>query len=239
MTTSKGNGAWVPWEIASRLPRIDLRPQSRWQVFLAVLMTWCRYGCQEAKLGVRDLCQITGLSARTVKSSLADLESHGLVRRVGRYGRLTIIVDALPDVASTPPSVPREGSTSELARVIDASQAPASEQTCCTFPISYEVLMARLDRSDSPFTAKQKAVIRDLVRESADLLGGNPLGLPLDAPHVNRLGLPDGTTYGEALNAVLTSGNRGRAGKFVAAVLALRADHRVQGQELGKLSRFC
>jgi len=235
---AKGDGAWVPWEIATRLPQMNLRPQSRWQVFLAVLMTWLRYGRTEAKLSIQDICRITGLSARTVKVSLGDLESCGLVRRVGRYKRLIIVVDAMPEVASASPSVPHEGLTPESAGTMDESVAPACQPACCTFPISCEVFLARLDRGSTPFSTKQMGVIRDLMRESAELLGGNPFGLRLKGKFSRQLGLPDDATYGEALNTVLTSGVSGQARKFVAAVLALRRDARVQGQELGEVSRF-
>jgi DNA-binding IclR family transcriptional regulator len=59
-------------------------------VLLAVLLTSARYGGREARLGVDDLARMTGLGMRTVSGALAGLMRSGLVRRVGRYERLTV-----------------------------------------------------------------------------------------------------------------------------------------------------
>ena len=77
----KGQGVWIPREIAVCLPRLTLRPPSRWQVFMVVLLTWCRYGCTEARLSIQDICEATGLARRTVQAALAALISLGLVQR--------------------------------------------------------------------------------------------------------------------------------------------------------------
>jgi hypothetical protein len=82
-------GAWLPWPMAEALCHLTLHPPSRWQVLVAVLVTSCRYGGGEARLGVDDLAGLTGLAPRTVKGALKDLIDRGLVRRVGRYKRLT------------------------------------------------------------------------------------------------------------------------------------------------------
>ena len=56
--------------------------------------------------------------------------------------------------------------------------------------------------------------------------------LPLLPEHTANLGLPDGTTYAEALAKVARAAEPRGARDYVKAVLALRNDPRVQGDEL-------
>lgn len=95
--------ARVPADVYERVVRLrDLRPASRWQVFLLILLTSCRFGGRPAYLSVADIAAKTGLSARTVKAALADLLAAGLVRRDGRYKRLVVPLLHPPG----PPTVP-------------------------------------------------------------------------------------------------------------------------------------
>lgn len=91
-------GAWVPWPLVERVVRLKLEPPSRWQVFLVVLLTSCRFGGGEARLSVAEIAERTELSERTVRSSLADLARAGLVARPSRYRKLVVTLS---------PSVPR------------------------------------------------------------------------------------------------------------------------------------
>ena len=101
----KGQGVWIPREIAVCLPRLTLRPPSRWQVFMVVLLTWCRYGCTEARLSIQDICEATGLARRTVQAALAALISLGWSDCAGRQRCLVVIPEALATL------VDRSGST--------------------------------------------------------------------------------------------------------------------------------
>jgi hypothetical protein len=82
------------------------------------------------------------------------------------------------------------------------------------------------------FTTRQRSLIADVLAESSDLLGGDAARLPLPAAHAAKLGVPDGTTYGRALAAIAEGGTPVMARDFTKAVLALRRDPRVQGEEL-------
>jgi hypothetical protein len=82
------------------------------------------------------------------------------------------------------------------------------------------------------FTARQRDLIADVLAESSDLLGGDAARLPLSAAHAAKLRVPDGTTYGQALALIAEGGTPVMARDFTGAVLALRRDPRVQGEEL-------
>ena len=72
------------------LLQLRLRPASQWQVFLTVLLTSVRYGGQDAKLGIDDLCNLTGLSSRTVKGAVSALCKSGYLVRVRRSRLLSV-----------------------------------------------------------------------------------------------------------------------------------------------------
>ena len=77
--TLNNKGAWLPWVVVEALLRLRLRPCSQWQVYLAVLLTSARYGGKDAKLGIDDICNLTGLSPRTVKGAVAALCKSGIL----------------------------------------------------------------------------------------------------------------------------------------------------------------
>ena len=83
-------GAWLPWPVVETLLRLRLRPCSQWQVYLAVLLTSARYGGQDAKLGIDDLCDLTGLAPRTVKGAVSALCKSDFIVREGRARRLSV-----------------------------------------------------------------------------------------------------------------------------------------------------
>jgi hypothetical protein len=86
--------------------------------------------------------------------------------------------------------------------------------------------------SKGPFSVKQRRLILDVLTEAADLLGADVCQLGLSALYAEQLGLPQGATYGHALEAVIASGDRTQARDMARAILALRQDPRVQGDEL-------
>src|SRR5579859_6066030 len=86
-------GAWFPWDLVQALSRLSLRPTSCWQVFIAVLFPWSRYG--EAWLTIGQICERTGLGQRTVQAALSDLIEKGILKRVGRYGKLVVVPEAI------------------------------------------------------------------------------------------------------------------------------------------------
>lgn len=229
---AKGEGAWVPWELAVRLPRLALRPPSRCQVFMTVFLTWCRYGCKEARLGAKDIALITGLSDRTVKSALAALISTGLLRRVGRYKRLAIVADALPREEGKPPPSPVTAvETAESAGGANMLAPPRCTHAC-TSPTCIDVSSKKIGKGGGGFTQRQLTTIQDVMCEIGELLGDDPYALAVPQAFTARLGLPAETTYQMAMEQISTNGTPAMAGKFVAAVLGLRQDPRVQGTEL-------
>lgn len=82
-------GAWLPWPVVEAIVKLDLKP-SRYRVFLAIACTSARYGGRDAKLGIDDIAEMTGLSERTVKTAVADLVTKGLVTRPSRSRRLAV-----------------------------------------------------------------------------------------------------------------------------------------------------
>ncbi len=90
MSQPSDHGAWVPWAVVERLATIKLRPTSRWQVLLVILLTSCRYGRRDARLSIAEIADRTKLSESTVKSAINDLCKAGLVRRTSRYRRLAV-----------------------------------------------------------------------------------------------------------------------------------------------------
>jgi len=224
-------GAWVPWEIAERLPRLRLGPSSRWQVFQAVLMTWYRYGQDEARLGIKEIAAVTGLCTRTVKAALKDLLRSGLLRRRGRYKRLVVDLDVLRNSTSSAACLTGANVTmSQDERGADIPAPPKGTQACTSPTSSY--VLEKDSKGGAVFSKKQTAVIQDVLEEASELLGSDAAALPIPTNFTGPLGLPEGTTYGMALHQIRANGTPHGAGKFTAAVLALRHDQRVQGEEL-------
>lgn len=99
MSLPNNPGAWIPWDVVLQLPGLKLSPPSRWQVFLAVLFTSCRYGQRDALLTVLEIANRTGLSERTVKNAIGDLVACGAIRRTARRGRFAVNLLRPPEVA--------------------------------------------------------------------------------------------------------------------------------------------
>jgi hypothetical protein len=180
-------GAWLAWSVVRSLLRLNLRPASRWRVFLAVLLVSARYGGRDAWLGIDDLAALTGLSPRTVKAALAALRTGGHVVRVRRSRSLSV------------PLLERPQPTLEV---------PAG------------------------FSARQRSIILRVLAEASGLLGSEAGNLAIPTDFARRIGLRTSMTYLEAFEYLRAHGGRGQASMFVAAVLALRSDERVQGREL-------
>jgi hypothetical protein len=83
---------------------------------------------------------------------------------------------------------------------------------------------------------KQQAVINDIFAEASELLGADAADLQMAAKDTEQLRLPRGTTYQQAQAQIANSSKRTAARDFTRAVLALRDDPRIQGNEL-KLPR--
>ena len=155
-------GAWLSWSVVRALLRLNLRPASRWRVFLAVLLVSARYGGRDAWLGIDDIAALTGLSPRTVKAALAALRNSGLVVRVRRARLLSV-----PLLAMKFPARPKLSAfTRRQEAVIAATLAEASnllgsdagalimppeyaERLGLRSPIAYGQAYERLKRSTS------------------------------------------------------------------------------------------
>src|SRR5580658_2872965 len=88
-------GVWLPLDLEDAIKRLHLKPPSRWNVFVAILLTWCHYGRREAWLTVRQIAAQTDLSERTVKAARADLIALGIVRPIGSRGKLAVVPEAI------------------------------------------------------------------------------------------------------------------------------------------------
>jgi hypothetical protein len=224
-------GAWLPWATAEAVCRLTLRPASCWRVFLAVLFTCIRYGGGDARLGVAELAEMTGLSLRTVKRALAMLLNMGILVRHGRYGRLHVVLAAAENTGGANNLVP-PGAVPPAGRGANKLTPPRC-QVADTSPTCIYVCINKNRVGDTPpFTAKQQTVIADVLAEASALLGADAGQLPLSNAHAARLGLPTETTYAQALDLIAGSANSTQARDFTKAVLALRHDPRIQGTEL-------
>lgn len=98
----------VPWGVTAELVRTRLKPSSRWQVYLLILMTSLRFGGRAAHLTSRQIAAATGLSERTVRAAVTALVAAGLVARPSRYGKLTVKVGVtVTPIPETELSLPR------------------------------------------------------------------------------------------------------------------------------------
>jgi hypothetical protein len=215
------------------LCRLDLRPPSCWRVLLAVLVTAARYGDQRSRQSVDDLSRMTGLAHRTVKGAVAELVRRKLLARVGRYERYQVghlTSHAIPRGASlpVPPTKNRDG-----ARGTD-KPAPRTYRQACTSPTSIILSSSCREKECDPgtFTPKQERLIAEVFVEATALLGSEVTELVMPEAFAKRLCFPAPVTYGEARNRVAHSGDPVKARHYTCAVLALRRDERVQGQEL-------
>lgn len=224
-------GAWLNWSEVEKLCRLKLRPASVWPVLLAVLLTSRRYGNQDARLGIEQLAELTGLSSRTVQRALTHLSQMGLVVRPERYRRLQITLAPAQKPAGgakklAPPAL-EAISERGVNKVAPPIRQQADASPTCIYVSDIEMMV---DAAVS-FTPRQRKVISDVFAAVVEL-GNDPWQLTLAREHAARLKMPPNTTYMQAFVAIAQSGNRVGARDFVKAVLALRSDSRVQGREL-------
>ena len=223
-------GAWLDWSKVSILCQLDLRPPSLWQVFLAVLFTSTRYGGREARLSIDDLCGMTGLASRTVKGAVVALIGRGLLTRVGRYGCLRVNFPAASAGGADELALP--DADCDIGRGAD-KVAPRRCNIVCTSPTSIYVSSLSKEKSRPPtFTESQLSFIADIFDEATALLGSDVAMLSVPESAAEMMGLSPSINYAEAFEAVAHSGDRRKARDYTRAVLALRRDERIQGQEL-------
>ena len=89
----------------------------------------------------------------------------------------------------------------------------------------------RSEEQPNTFTRRQHAVIARVMAEASELLGSEAGNLVIPADFSKRIGLQPRTRYIEAYDRLKVHGTRRQASVFVAAVLGLRSDERVQGKE--------
>ena len=104
--------------------------------------------------------------------------------------------------------------------------APPRCTHACTSPTGIKV---SLNSSKCVLSPKQAKVITDVLAESSELLGSDAAYLPMPDSDAAKLSLPPGVTYQQALETITTPK---QARDFTKAVLLLREDPRVQGEEL-------
>lgn len=224
---ANGVGAWVPWEVAEAVMRLGLKPASHWQVFMAIVFTWCRYGQGEARLTVAGLAEQTGLGTRTVQAAITNLIERKLVARIGRYGRLCVTVPVGKNAPGSAdiPALPEQAPSPRRRAIMSA--LPKRTHACAS-PTVY-MFSSLVDVGKGSFTQKQRDLVADIFAEASGLLGSDVGGLVLDGRHAEALGLPAASTYSDAIQAVTRVEDKALTRDFVKAVIALRRDDRVQG----------
>jgi hypothetical protein len=213
------HGAWLPWDLALAIGRLNLKPPSRWQVFLAILLPWARFG--EAWLTVGQICERTGLRKRAAQAALSDLIALGVVKRVGRYGRLVVVPEAI--TTRTRNSEPRRDDDGlpdrhHGRRYGDLGRGPSRP--------------APANREEATFTQKQRKLIGKCFADATELLGEDARRLSVPESVATKLGLEPPVSYGQAYLILERDGRCAACGCFVRAVLDLLTDERVQGREL-------
>ena len=205
-STARGMGAWVPWDVAMDLCRLDLKPASSSKVFLAVAFTSLRYGGSPARLGVDDLAAMTDLSSRTVKKAMTVLITGGLLSRTARYKSIRVNFAALispksGQVQVLPPQAGRDsGGDDKLAPPppippIDRGAykpAPPRGKLAGPSPTTLHVSLDKRENSEAnrpTFTPKQLTLMKDLFGEASQLLGSDARDLELPPVDVQKLGL--------------------------------------------------
>jgi hypothetical protein len=82
------------------------------------------------------------------------------------------------------------------------------------------------------FSPSQQRVISDVMAEASELVGRSAWELEVSAETALRLGLVGPVTFHGVLVALIANGDKTWARAFVKAVLTLRQDCRVQGEEV-------
>ena len=78
----------IPHHIVVWLARLDIKRPASWRVLLVIIG---EVGPGDiARLQIRDIMEVTGLSERTVKSAVAELIRSGIIVRVGRVGAFSV-----------------------------------------------------------------------------------------------------------------------------------------------------
>ncbi len=179
------------------------------QVLFTVLATQQRYGGKEARLTADNIAEMTGLSMATVKRALGKLTAANLLARPSRRGSLRVVFPTVRVNESTaPPRIPGTASRPNFKEI------------------------ARTGGGEMGFTSKQQKLIDDVFMEASEILGSDARKLTIQTKAAEKLGLGSGVSFAEALTAVKQSGDKLTARNLVSAVLALRKDERVQGQDL-------
>ena len=189
-----------------------------------------RYGGTEAQLSIKAIASKTRLSDRTVQSALTSLIRQGVISREGRCCRLRIHLDAIvrgPGSACTSALPGTEKVTAGSANTF----ARRKRKQACASPTSLYSLDLK-EGNASCFSPKQLKLIADVMADATDLLGIDASQLSVLDDHLTRLGMHPPVSYAEAFARVTSSGERRKARDYVRAVLHLKTDERVQGQEL-------
>ena len=230
-------GAWVPWPVVEGVCRLDLPRPSLWRVYLAVLLTSQRYGGGEARLTTKEIASMTALSPRTVERALADLQAIGVIRRVGRRGRL------MATATDNTVAVPRPLRTDNTVAVPDNSTEQTRPATVLSVPnrhraggsptvFRFSCLEQVSEGAGTFFSPRQQRVILDVMAEATELAGESAWDMELTSEAARLLGLGTPTTFRQAVAILADRRDRTQGRDFVKAVLRLRYEARIQGEEV-------
>jgi hypothetical protein len=218
-------GAWIPWNLYAPLVQLRLKP-SRWQVLLAILLPWYRFDQKVVFLTIKQISERTGRCKRTVQYALSDLVGRGIVRRIGRRGKLVVVAEAIKSSADSCRVRQHLRQTVHVSdRQMSRHKGDGPRRSCSTSRSS-------TDGGSSTFTLKQRAAIEGCFGNASELLDEDARGLSVPESVVAKLGLEAPISYGQAYQILDQAGRSAACGAFVRAVLKLQTDERVQGREL-------
>jgi hypothetical protein len=214
----------VPWNLIGEICRLPITRGSTWRVYLALVFTSCRYRKAEVRMSVSELAEMASLCQRTVRRALGELQAAGLITRAARYRRWRV------SGADTTVSAPGHPAGTLLREGASGHHGVRSPTTF------YYLGICQLNkqteyRLHAAFSDRQLRTVADVMAESSELLGRDAWQLTLSTSHSRALQLAGTSTYAQALAATL-DGDKRMARDFVRAVLALRRDERVQGEEV-------
>ncbi len=228
-------GAWIEWEVATKLCQLKLRTDSEWRVLLAVFLTSTRYGGRPAFLSITALAEMTGLGSRTVQAAVSRLMTSGLIVRDKRYRSLRCtLVPQKTGVTLGVESVVKDRSVSKSGSA--GSSAPPKRSHDCASPKCIHVFVNSIEIGlstfEAAFSSRQIQTIYRMLAQSQELLGADPLGLALSDQHAAILEQPVGATFSQALQHHCSNSSKRHARDLTKAILSLQRDERIQGVEL-------
>ena len=191
---------------------------------MAILLVWCRYGRKEAWLTTKAIAALTGLSERTVASSVKDLIERKLIERIGRKGKFRVTLPTNNTGSKT-----KRATKESLARRDATKVADSRCNDACTSPNS---IYSINKNNNAGLSKRQLAAIQTAVKRASKLASGDVGKLTLPLQVSEQLQLPNETSYESALNQLSQNCDQKTGFLLTKAFKDLYFDQRVAGVEL-------